>query len=54
MDLAAINVTVDPFNSALVILTVKDEQGRVYTVLGIRPEPDAEPTTVTPVAVYRS
>jgi hypothetical protein len=53
-DLELTSVTVDPFNAAMVILTVRSTDDTVFAVLGIRPEPDTMPTTVTPVAIYQS
>jgi hypothetical protein len=53
-DLSLTSVTVDPFNRALVILTVRTPDDTVFAVLGIRPEPDTDPTTVAPVAIYQS
>lgn len=53
-DLELTSVTVDPFNPSLVVLTVRSTDDTVFAVLGIRPEPDLFPTTVTPVAIYQS
>ena len=53
-DLSLTSITVDPFNKAMVILTVRSADDTVFAVLGLRPEPDTDPATVAPVAIYQS